>query len=479
MYLAAGAVMAAYLVLCLLSVRRPVTKEVSGSPRFIYRMADFLYECAKARNLPLLNSRQVERDLEKLHPGEDKERLCRTYYVDKTAKSLLLCLAGTILGAVLCFRAGAGNRLEEGGQIRRGTYLEEEQEIILEEMSEQEVFRIKVSEQKLDREEAEALYRDFLAELTNLLPGKNPSLREITQDLILPEALEGYPFQVEWKSECPDFLSSSGKVKAVACEEEFLLTAVVTYEDMEWQQDFPVRVTPCVLSEEDRKYREIEILLQQSEEDTRKEAVWILPKELDGTSLVWKQVVRDDSLLFWVAGLVTAAAVFFLKDKDLHGTLEKRKETLRREYSGIVQKIVLYLGAGMTIRGVFGKMAGEYQQARAAGASKDPVLEEILYTCRELQAGVTETVAYEHFGKRTGVQEYICLCTLLQQNLKKGTSTLLTRLREEADKAALEKLQSSRRRGEEAVTKLLVPMVMMLLVVMVMIMIPAFSSTTF
>ena len=53
----------------------------------------------------------------------------------------------------------------------------------------------------------------------------------------------------------------------------------------------------------------------------------------------------------------------------------------------------------------------------AAGASKDPVLEEILYTCRELQAGVTETVAYEHFGKRAGVQEYICLCTLLQQAL--------------------------------------------------------------
>lgn len=62
------------------------------------------------------------------------------------------------------------------------------------------------------------------------------------------------------------------------------------------------------------------------------------------------------------------------------------------------------------------------------------------------------------------------------QNLKRGNSTLLERLREEADKAGEERLMHSRRLGEEAGTKLLVPMVLMLAVVMVMIMVPAFST---
>ena len=62
------------------------------------------------------------------------------------------------------------------------------------------------------------------------------------------------------------------------------------------------------------------------------------------------------------------------------------------------------------------------------------------------------------------------------QNLKRGNSALLERLREEADKAWEEQLQQGRRMGEEAGTKLLVPMVMMLAVVMVMIMVPAFSA---
>ena len=52
----------------------------------------------------------------------------------------------------------------------------------------------------------------------------------------------------------------------------------------------------------------------------------------------------------------------------------------------------------------------------------------------------------------------------------------MDRLREEADKAAQERLQQSRRLGEEAGTKLLIPMVLMLAVVMAMIMIPAISN---
>lgn len=101
---------------------------------------------------------------------------------------------------------------------------------------------------------------------------------------------------------------------------------------------------------------------------------------------------------------------------------------------------------------------------------------EMLYTCRELRSGTSEGVCYEHFGRRTGLQEYIRLCTLLTQNLKKGNSTLLERLREESDRAAEERLQQGRKLGEEAGTKLLVPMVLMLAVVMAVIMVPAFAN---
>ena len=130
----------------------------------------------------------------------------------------------------------------------------------------------------------------------------------------------------------------------------------------------------------------------------------------------------------------------------------------------------------MTIRGAFQKIAGDYEAKQESRDRQSPAYEEVLYLCRELNAGVSEGVAYEHFGRRTGLQEYIKFCALLTQNLKRGNSTLLERLREEADKAAQERLQQSKKMGEEAGTKLLVPMVLMLAVVMAMIMIPAFSN---
>ena len=53
---------------------------------------------------------------------------------------------------------------------------------------------------------------------------------------------------------------------------------------------------------------------------------------------------------------------------------------------------------------------------------------------------------------------------------------MLTMLQEESQKAFEEKMDRVRKLGEEAGTKLLLPMIMMLVIVMVIIMIPAYLS---
>ena len=97
-------------------------------------------------------------------------------------------------------------------------------------------------------------------------------------------------------------------------------------------------------------------------------------------------------------------------------------------------------------------------------------------TCYELQVGRSETEAYDHFGKRCQLQPYIRLSALLSQNIRKGSNDLLRMLRQEADSAFAERKSLAKKLGEEAGTKLLLPMMMMLCVVMVIIMIPAYFS---
>jgi hypothetical protein len=66
--------------------------------------------------------------------------------------------------------------------------------------------------------------------------------------------------------------------------------------------------------------------------------------------------------------------------------------------------------------------------------------------------------------------------TLLEQNVTKGSKGMVSLLEQEERNAMNERINLAKKRGEEAGTKLLGPMILLLLIVMLMIMIPAFLS---
>ena len=68
------------------------------------------------------------------------------------------------------------------------------------------------------------------------------------------------------------------------------------------------------------------------------------------------------------------------------------------------------------------------------------------------------------------------LGNLLEQNLKQGTSGLNQKLEEEMIHALEERKNMALRLGEEAGTKLLIPMFLMLGIVIVVLIVPAFMS---
>lgn len=130
----------------------------------------------------------------------------------------------------------------------------------------------------------------------------------------------------------------------------------------------------------------------------------------------------------------------------------------------------------MTVRNVFRKIAGDYQKERQAGGEMHYVYEEMLLTCHELDSGISESAAYEHFGRRCRMIQYMKFSNLLVQNLRKGSNGILEALRQEAKNAFEDRRNTARKLGEEAGTKLLLPMMLMLGIVMVLIIIPAYFS---
>ena len=96
--------------------------------------------------------------------------------------------------------------------------------------------------------------------------------------------------------------------------------------------------------------------------------------------------------------------------------------------------------------------------------------------CRQMDGGVPEAECYEKFGRRCGTQEYMRFGALLSQNLRKGTKGLNDLLRLEAIQSFEERKARARRLGEEAGTKLLLPMFLMLAEVLVIVVVPAFFT---
>lgn len=474
MYIVAACVGAAYLVLFFLSRREVTGYQVEGLLRPFASMALYLYKksCRWGRGVTFKS--RVKRDLELLHPGEGKEQLYTAYCVKKTSLSLLICLSGTVMGLFISIQNDLKRVLTEEGTIMRTSYQEGAQRVVLwtkTATGDSQTFEVTVEPKEMSQKELEEKAKEFKDRLDRFILGENPSLQQVSRDLRLTESYEGFPFTVEWQSSRPEVLGSSGKVWEVTEATEVELKATVSYRDKQWEETVLVCVIPGLLSKEEQVHKELMEVLRLSEEESRREDTWKLPDTYGEADLAWKQVVKNYGLFFWGLAILVAVAVFVLSDKDLHNLLLKRRNGMKREYSDVVHTLVLYLGAGMTVRGAFFRMSSDKE-----GKARTPIYEEIRYTCRELQAGVSEGLAYEHLGKRTGLQEYVRLCTLLTQNLKKGNGTLLLRLKEEAARASTERIASVKKSGEEAGTKLLVPMVMMLAVVMLIIMIPAFMT---
>lgn len=482
MYVTAGVILTAYM-LWWLAARKESTEAAKERILMPFcQMAQLFCKKVYAHRRVLPQEEKVSRDLERLYPNGGC-RLRTDYYVRKLGLMLLVVLAGTVFGLLVKVRNDTGEHLAEKGEVRRGNYKEGEKEVLLEARVEGygiKKLELTVSETELDRPAAEKLYGEFMEQLCSMALYQNESWDKVQSDLKLIGGIEGYPFAVSWESSRPEIISDTGAVMELQGDGcQVTLTAAVTYRNWKWEKEIPVQVIPPDLTEDQRQEQELLQLLYDSERTDRTEDRFFLPEEWRGRPIVWRESVQENSFVFFVLALTAAAAVYFLSDKDLHEKAEHRKSLLKEEYPVLINKLVLFMGAGMTVRGVFMKIGEDYRSDRDAGQTgrkEHPAYEEILYTCHELQAGVSEGTALDHLGRRTGLQEYSRLCTQLTQNLKKGNKTLLRTLREEADRAMQERINLKRQSGEEAATKLLIPMVMMLAVVMVIIMIPAFSS---
>lgn len=334
--------------------------------------------------------------------------------------------------------------------------------------------RLEVKEQIYTQEALWEAYLEAKEILGKSIQGENVSLTEITGPMELPGEIDGYPFRIIWKSSRPDIIGADGipQPGIYGREEEAELTAVFQCLDFEETGTWKIRVRFPQATVREQWEEELWERLQESDTETAFEEAWELPEEIAGERILWKE--EDMHPAGKALGLTGCCMLLILwnRGRKAERARKARETALEEEYCNVVTKLSLYLGAGMTVTGAWRRTAA----SGCPDGNRRYAYEEMRLVCRELDSGVSESRCLEAFGRRCGRQEYVRLSALLSQNLKKGNRELIGRMRKEALQAQENQKNMARRRGEEAASKLLLPMAMLLGMVLTMIILPAFGS---
>lgn len=323
-----------------------------------------------------------------------------------------------------------------------------------------------ISPRRYKEEELELLFTEMLAALESVILGENSSWEHVSKKLYLPERYGDYPFTLEWQSSPYGAIAADGVLRGQQATLAAELQLRAVYFDFEREYQFHVQIYP---DEEEASFTErVQEALQQADQTDPEGGEVILPEEIDGKAVSWKEEKQSSAVKILVLGVFGAVLLCVSMVRQEENKKRKRQQAMELEYGAVIGKLSLYLSAGMNIRGAWEKITEEGRE--------NPVYEEMQITCREMEGGIGEAEAYERFGRRLLLQRYIRLATLLVQNLQKGNAALLVQLHQEVLLSREELAAAVRKRGEEISTKLLLPMMLLLGIVMIWIMVPAFMS---
>lgn len=405
----------------------------------------------------------------------------------------VFCIAGSvILYLMLNWFVPERDPVAEQGYIIRGNYGEQEREyeLLVKGLAEEEIpIRISVGSKIYTEAEAEAVFAEILESMEERIRGDNVSLMEVNRDLKLPARLNEAGVRIRWYPSDTGMMDSSGKLLQEV-EKPFnmslsaeLITEVLPEGKGEKPiichrtYQIPICLVPVQRDESERLIEEYRRVLAEEEERQKGMDRLQLPLEFGGYSLSYRSRDQSGYESLLLLGIL-AAGLVWVRNRNAGKEQEKKREReLLLDYAELLSKMTVLTGAGLTVRNAWGRMTQDYEQAKMSGRQKPrAAYEEMSRTCSRLRNGMSEGEAYKEFGRRCKLPSYLKLAGLLEQNCRSGTKNLREIFRTEMEDALEQRKNLARRLGEEAGTKLLVPLFLLLGVVMIMIMVPAMMT---
>ena len=243
----------------------------------------------------------------------------------------------------------------------------------------------------------------------------------------------------------------------------------------------PYRIYVGIVPRELSRYESLLLQLQQAitAEDAGSlgENMLSLPTEIDGQRIYYSEHEDRSYLLLPLLGVIAAMAIYMRQGQARRTEKKQREALLMLDYSELVSKLMVYIGAGLTVRNALETISQHFDALIARGIKEDrPLYQELRTMVIQFRRNMPESEIYLSFGRRVNLKPYTKLVSLIEQNRMNGARNLRALLELEMEDAFEQRKTTARRLGEEAGTKLLLPLFIMLGIVMIIVIVPAMSA---
>ena len=378
---------------------------------------------------------------------------------------------------------------------------------------------ITVSPKRYTEEEANAVFREIYDQLEELVVAEGESFANLQHDLRLMTKLPKYGVQLSW-----DFYPELDPAIAMAEQREAARayyrqyrhlmdsdgtlhnetlppgTVVTGYLSLIMSTDIvptstdgetkylktqyhsaPYRIYVGIVPRALSRYESLLLQLQQAitaeDEGSLGENMLSLPTEIDEQRIYYSEHEDRSYLLLPLLGVIAAMAIYMRQGQARRTEKKQREALLMLDYSELVSKLMVYIGAGLTVRNALETISQHFDALIARGIKEDrPLYQELRTMVIQFRRNMPESEIYLSFGRRVNLKPYTKLVSLIEQNRMNGARNLRAMLELEMEDAFEQRKTTARRLGEEAGTKLLLPLFIMLGIVMIIVIVPAMSA---
>ena len=455
--------------------------------KLFYPFCLYLIGLLEKHHNPLEKNQKVKNQLRALNLSTDKEEDFLWYRCNKMSLAIAIVLAASFLCILSEITADTEHNLLKGRYLFReesgGGAKEVPLHVTIEGLAEESI-SVSLDERHYTEEEKIQKLQEAKEYVKENYLGKNAESSQIVTALNLIKNIPDNLITISWDTGLSGLVEEDGTLHNERIEQkkiDITLIASFCYQGIEEKEvleelELPITILQKNYTEQEKVIQEIEKEIQKENEQHGDKKELELPKKIGNYNIYYKEVIEKSSNMILILGVIIATLLYFVADKDLDTKMEKRNTQLMMDYPELMNKFILLLGAGMTVHHAWGKIAQEYEEKKQENMQIRYAYEEWVFTWNEMKNGVSEVAALEAFGRRVGVASYLKFSTLLSQNLRKGSKGLMELLEYEAMDAFEERKEAAKRLGEEAGTKLLMPMMIMLAIVMLIVMYPALSS---